>query len=88
LESFIVQYTTFCNKEGLELSDGPTKNQNRVHMRRKQPMRYTPVVLRIVTHNINRLKLRSEPERLENIHKYMYNNDIDIMLIQEMNTNT
>jgi endonuclease/exonuclease/phosphatase family metal-dependent hydrolase len=48
----------------------------------------TPLNINIITNNINGLQMTRNPHRLDQIVQKMYSENIDILLLQEINTNT
>ena len=46
-----------------------------------------PIVLNIITNNINGLKVKSDSQRLENMIHKMYDQDIDVFLVQTLTIN-
>ena len=82
-KSLNVEITTSTQVDNKELKD--IKKQNK---KTKQKEKKTEsLVINIISNNINGLKVQSSPYLLESIFRKMYDIDIDILLLQETNTN-
>ena len=82
-KSLNVEITTSTQVDNKELKD--IKKQNK---KTKQKEKKTEsLVINIISNNINGLKVRQRPYLLESIFSKMYEIDIDILMLQETNTN-
>jgi hypothetical protein len=64
-----------------------TSGINQLGQAKQQKRKLEPIAINIITNNINGLKVQSSPCLLESLFQKMIDADINILLIQEVNTN-